>query len=166
MPSLAEAAKTSEKIFPIYLAVLPTEIDAIRRAMEPAEKEAAKERQDEARKRIGGGNFPQPTGKTRDKIGAFAGVSGRTVEKIAKVVEAAEQDPDKFGHLTAEMDRTGKVNGAYRKLKMADDEERVMSLKPVKGKFKTLVFDSPGDYEWLSLTDINIRGETTAPCLR
>ncbi len=31
-------------------------------------------------------------GKTRDKIGSFAGVSGRTVEKIAAVVEAAERE--------------------------------------------------------------------------
>jgi hypothetical protein len=41
------------------------------------------------------GNFPEgSTGQTRDKIGAFAGVSGRTVEKIAAVVEAAEREPD------------------------------------------------------------------------
>ena len=48
---------------------------------------------------------------------------GRTVEKIAAVVEAAEREPTKFNPLLAEMDRTGKVDGAYRKLKQAQDEQ-------------------------------------------
>lgn len=43
-----------------------------------------------------------------DMIGAFAGVSGRTVDKIRDVVEAAAAEPEKFGHLVEEMDRTGK----------------------------------------------------------
>jgi hypothetical protein len=32
-------------------------------------------------------------GQTRDKIGAFAGMSGRTVEKIVQIEEAVEADP-------------------------------------------------------------------------
>jgi hypothetical protein len=32
-------------------------------------------------------------GQTRDKIGSFASVSGRTVEKIAAVVKAAAESP-------------------------------------------------------------------------
>ena len=34
----------------------------------------------------------QVPGKTRDKVASFAGVSGRTVEKIANVIEASETD--------------------------------------------------------------------------
>jgi hypothetical protein len=34
-------------------------------------------------------------GKTSDKIGAFAGMSGRTVEKIAKVVKAAKAETNR-----------------------------------------------------------------------
>src|SRR6266852_6648709 len=69
---------------------LPSEIDAIRREIEPLEKAAAKERQ-----RKHGGTAPgkhsgkvstSDAGKTRDKVGAFAGVSGRQVKKIADVV--------------------------------------------------------------------------------
>jgi len=71
---------------------LPSEIDAIRRAMEPIEKEAARERMTLAKVSLG-------SGRTSDKIGNFAGVSGRTVEKIAKVVDAAAAEPEKFGHL-------------------------------------------------------------------
>jgi N6-adenosine-specific RNA methylase IME4 len=99
-----------------------------------------------------GGNFPPiQHGKTRDKVGAFVGVSGRTVDKMEAVVAAAEKDPKRFGHLVDEMDRTGKAGAAYRKIRMAEDEERVLSLEPIKGKHKTLIFDPPWDYEWLSL---------------
>lgn len=125
---------------------LPSEIDAIRRAVAPIEEAAAKERMT-----LGKVSLGSDAGKTTDKIGAFAGVSGRTVEKIAKVVEAAEREPEKFAPLVAEMDRTGKVNGAYRKLRRAEDEERVGRIVRIEGKFMSLVVDPPWDYEWLSL---------------
>ena len=115
------------------------------------EQEAAEKRQ-KATQFGGDGKFPgPPTGEVRDKIGEFAGVSGRTVDKIRDVVDASEKDPERFGHLVDEMDRTGKVSGAHRKLKMARDEDRVFGIKPVPGKFHTLVIDPPWDYEWLSL---------------
>ena len=62
---------------------LPSEMVAIKRAMEPIERAAAKERQ------RAGVTLPETFGKGRHeretsaKIGSFAGVSGRTVEKIA-----------------------------------------------------------------------------------
>ena len=87
---------------------LPSEIEAIRRAMAPKEIAAATIRKVSGRPTAGGG-------ETRDKIGSFAGVSGRTVEKIAAVVKAAEEKPEKFGHLVKEMDRTGKVSHARRR---------------------------------------------------
>jgi hypothetical protein len=60
---------------------LPSEIDAIRRTIEPIERAKATSRKFSGRSAPNGG-------ETRDKVAAFAGVSGRTVEKIAKVVEA------------------------------------------------------------------------------
>jgi len=42
--------------------------------------------------------------KTRDKVAEFTGVSGRTLDKATAVVEAAEADPKRFGHLVEEMD--------------------------------------------------------------
>ena len=78
---------------------LPSEIDAIRRAMEPVEKAAAKGRQGTRTDLVETFHeVPKPQ-KTRDKIGAFAGVSGRTVEKIAEVVAAAEENPEELGGL-------------------------------------------------------------------
>ncbi len=66
-------------------------------------------------------------------------------------MEAAETEPKKFQDVLDQMNRTGNVGGAHRRLRMAQDEERVMSVVPVKGKHKTLVIDPPWDYEWLSL---------------
>jgi ParB-like chromosome segregation protein Spo0J len=89
---------------------LPSEIEAIRRALEPIEKVAATSR------KLSGRSVPDG-GETRDQIGALAGVSGRTVDKIAAVVAAAEAEPERFGHLVEEMDRTGKVDRAHKQLR-------------------------------------------------
>jgi hypothetical protein len=40
----------------------------------------------------------------------------RRLRKAEAVVEAAEREPEKFGDLQAEMDRSGKVNAAHKKL--------------------------------------------------
>jgi ParB family chromosome partitioning protein len=73
---------------------LPSEIDAIRRALEPFEKAAAKQRMSQGGK---GAKISHPS-RVSDRIGAFAGISGRQVEKIAEVVEAAGNDQKRFGH--------------------------------------------------------------------
>jgi hypothetical protein len=105
---------------------LPSEIDAIRRTIEPLEQAAARERQ------VGGLNRGQQrapvvenfhNGKTRDKVAAFVGVSGRTLDKIKDVCEAAEAEPERFGSLVAHMDRTGKVHQAYAELRRIQIEE-------------------------------------------
>jgi hypothetical protein len=129
---------------------LPSEVDAIRLAMLPFEQAAAKERIETGRPPQG--KFPEgETGRVRDKIGAFAGLSGRTVEKIAVVCEAAKADPEKFGEIAETMDKTRNVNGAFRAVKKAKDEKRILELVPIVGKFKTLIIDPPWDYEGLSL---------------
>jgi N6-adenosine-specific RNA methylase IME4 len=86
-------------------------------------------------------------GKTRDRIGAFAGVSGRTVEKIRDIIDAAAADPVRFGPLVEEMDRTRHSNTPYRRLRKMLDEERVLGLEPTPGRFKTLVIDPPWTFE-------------------
>ncbi len=127
---------------------LPSEIDAIRRALEPLERAAAKERQ-----RKHGGTAPGrgkqsrqvsgSEGEARDKIGAFAGISGRSLSKIRAIMEAAERHPRRFRPLVEEMDRTGKVDGPYRTLRQWLDADGI-SVKPVvRGKFRTIVID-PG----------------------
>jgi hypothetical protein len=111
---------------------LPSEIYEIWRALEPIEKAAAEERQKATRFGNGGGNFPPPgtdKGKTRDKVAAFALVSGRHLEKLKAVMDAAEADP-RFLPLVERMDRTGHVDGVYRQLRTAQQAEELRKEPP------------------------------------
>ena len=58
-------------------------------------------------------------GKARDVVATAAGTSSRSMKKIAEVCEAAEAEPAKYQHLVDEMDRTRRVDGVDRKLKVA-----------------------------------------------
>jgi hypothetical protein len=44
-------------------------------------------------------------------------MKGRTYEKAKRVVKAAEQDPERHAGTVKEMDRTGNVDAAYKKVK-------------------------------------------------
>ena len=72
---------------------LPSEVDAIRRALEPLERAAARKRMSNDGKGV---KISQPC-RTLDRIGSFAGLSGRSVEKIRALMEAAEREPKRFG---------------------------------------------------------------------
>ena len=86
----------------------PVEAVAIGKDIEDHEAALAKERQG-ARTDLSehSGKLPEGSkGDTRDKVASVVGVSGRTYEKAKAVVEAAEQEPEKYGDLVAEMERT------------------------------------------------------------
>jgi hypothetical protein len=76
----------------IRKAFLPTEVDAIRRALAPIVATPVGRPTKENKENF----LNNERGQTRDKIAAFAGWSGRSIEKIAAVVEAAEREPEKF----------------------------------------------------------------------
>lgn len=136
---------------------LPSEIDAIRRTLEPAERAAATSR------KVSGRSSDQ-AGETRDRIGAFAGVSGRTVEKIAAIVAAAEARPE-FAPLVEEMDRTGRVDGIYRRLKVARQAAQIRrepSPLPNRGPYRVIVVDPPWPY-YVRTEDPSHRGATPYP---
>jgi hypothetical protein len=57
---------------------------------------------------------PGQRAKVRDQAAKAVGVSGRTADKLTTVVKAARKDPDAYGLVMADMDRTGKVDRAYR----------------------------------------------------
>jgi len=102
-------------------ALLPSEAVAITQALEPGEREAATKRQVQLGRTHGtpSGNFPEgSTGRTRDKVGAAVGMSGRTLDKAKAVVESGEEQ------LTDEMDRTGKVDRVYKKLKAREEANK------------------------------------------
>lgn len=144
---------------------LPSEAVAIARAMEPAERKAARERQRKAGianlPTVSGGKFPPLTdmrkGKTRDRVAIYVGMSERTLRKATKVVAAAEREPERFGHLVEEMDQTGKVDHAYRKLLREKwrqaYEERRRDPGPMSGKYRVIYADPPWQYENASLTE-------------
>jgi hypothetical protein len=99
----------------------PSEAAALGEALEELERAEAKKRKAQAKDRPRGekaapvspGNLPEEKGDTRDRVAAAVGMSGKTYEKAKRVVEAAEADPT-LKPVVEEMDRTGKVDPAYR----------------------------------------------------
>jgi hypothetical protein len=90
---------------------------------------------EQRRRRAGVANLPNASGgklpplgagekgKTRDQVGRAVGVSGRSYEKARAVVAAARADPGKYGRLLADMDRTGRVDGVYRRVRALQEAE-------------------------------------------
>lgn len=92
----------------------------------------------------GVGNFPTPfggpstsvtPGRVRDQVAKATGMSGRTLEKARHVVEIAK-DPtvpepvrEAAREAQAAMDRTGKVDPAFKKVRAA---EEALAAKPVR----------------------------------
>ena len=131
----------------------PSEAVALGEALEKRERQRAKKRLKEAGK-LGGegsGKLPEASkGQTRDKVGNAVGMSGRTYEKAKAVVKAANDDPAKFGSLLADMDRTGRVNAPFKRLKVIAQAEAIRAETPPlpnKGPYRVLVADPPWPYE-------------------
>jgi ParB/RepB/Spo0J family partition protein len=121
---------------------LPSEVDAIRRKIEPLERTAARERMSNGGK---GAKVSRPS-RALDRIGSFAGLSGRSVEKIAAVMDAANQNKKRFGWLVEEMGRTGRIDGVYQTLRQMLDADKRAAVSPIRGKFRTILVDPPWAY--------------------
>ena len=153
-------------------------MNAIRHVLEERERQAAKKRKARAgqprggkfpqqaekgksRDKIGtiagtsagqprGGKFPQQAekGKSRDKVAKAAGTSARTMTKIREVCEAAEAEPEKYQPLVEEMDRTGRVAGVHKKLKVAKQVQQIKTepANTPSGRYRVLVVDPPWSY--------------------
>jgi N6-adenosine-specific RNA methylase IME4 len=153
----------------------PSEAVAIAQALEPLEREAARKRQltgqpsvestegkvqshskapatsenvkEQAR------TAPPPSagskGQSRDKVAAAVGMGWQQLERATAVVQAARQSPEKYGALVAEMDRTGRVNGVYRKLQVQQQAEAIAQEPPPlpDGPFRVIVADPPWAYD-------------------
>ena len=95
-----------------------TEAVAIAEAMKAAEGRKATDRM------LAGVKPPADSaegpGRTRDKVAVATGYSHDTVRKATAVVAAAKADPV-LAPVVEEMDRTGKVEPAYRKVRRAVD---------------------------------------------
>jgi ParB-like chromosome segregation protein Spo0J len=116
----------------------PSEIAAIARVVRPLEEEKAR------RRRLSGLRNQEPVGanchhgaagKTRDIVARFTGISGRTLDKIAAVVDAAEDDPARYGHLKEEMDAEPRsVHRCYRRLKAIRQRAREQAARSKLGR--------------------------------
>jgi N6-adenosine-specific RNA methylase IME4 len=136
-----------------------SEAVAVKRALEPLERHAAKERQREGGQ-VGGkgsGKLPEASkGNAADKAAKVAGMARRRLEKAEAVVDAAEAEPKRFGKLLADMDRTGRANGVYRRLqniKAADAIRASPPPLPRRGPYAAGLIDIPWAYELLGETE-------------
>jgi ParB-like chromosome segregation protein Spo0J len=114
-------------------AFLPSEAVAIKRAV--AERERVKAKQRMVAAHASPGNLPeQDKGRVRDKAAAIARVSGRTLEKAERVVRAAEANPS-LAPIVEAMDRTGKVDPAYQKVReLRSGADLVVAIRKLAGQ--------------------------------
>jgi N6-adenosine-specific RNA methylase IME4/ParB-like chromosome segregation protein Spo0J len=128
-----------------------SEAVAIKRALEPLEKAAAKKRQQAGLKQGNeaprAGKLPKrEMGRAADKAAKATGMARRTLEKAEAIVDAAEAEPEKFGKLLDDMDRTGRANGVFRRLKIARQAELIRAEPPPlpgNGPYRCIVADLP-----------------------
>lgn len=134
-----------------------TEAVAIGQAMEPAERQAAKERQ--GYEALSSENFSElKPGRALDKVASFVGMSRPTLQKAATLVQAAEAEPERFAPLVEQMDRTGKVSGAFREYRRIKDAETLADVPAPTGKYRTIVIDPPWD--WGDENDVSQMGRS------
>ena len=101
---------------------LPSEAVALGRKLEEevakqaAQRKASTQAQP-GKGKVGAGNLPEPKGETRDIVGKAVGMGGSTYQHAKQVVQAAEDNPDEYGHLVEEMDTSGQVNSSYEKIR-------------------------------------------------
>ena len=129
--------------------LLPSEIVALKRAIEPLERRAARQRQGARTDLCHPATVAECQVPVRDRLARYLGVGRTTIERAEAVVEAAEEEPEEFGHLVEQMDRSGKVAGAYRRLTVLKQARELDAATPElpTGPFQVIVADPPWRYE-------------------
>src|ERR1019366_2935494 len=133
--------------------LLPTKIVALKRAIEPTERRSARERQGSRADLCHPATVAEGqraySGETRDNVARYLGVGRTTIERAEAVVEAAEEEPEEYGYLVEQMDRSGKVAGAYRRLTVLKQAKELDAAPPElpTGPFQVVVADPPWQYD-------------------
>ena len=133
--------------------LLPSEIVALKRAIEPLERREARERQGHKADLCHPATVAEwqraYPGDARDNIARYLGVGRTTIERAEAVVDAAEEEPEEYGYLVEQMDRSGKVAGAYRRLEVLRQARELDAAPPAlpTGPFQVIVADPPWRYE-------------------
>jgi N6-adenosine-specific RNA methylase IME4 len=130
-------------------AFTPSEYVAIADALLPIEEAHAKERMVVAH--ASPGKFPELTkGRALDHVARVVGKDRKTITKARAIRDAAKAEPERFGKLAADMDRTGRVDGPYKRLKVARQAEAIRAEPPPYpsyGPYRVIVADPPWPYE-------------------
>ena len=113
-----------------------TPSEAVRHAerIGEVERRLAKERQREhggtapGRQANTSADSAQVSGRARERTASAVGMSHDTLAKAADVVHAADAEPERYGPLLADMDRTGKVTPTWKALQQQQIDEAVDQL--------------------------------------
>ena len=157
-------------------AFTPSEMVEIADDIEPLQMLAAKKRQLAGKGEDGSGGrgkknlrgiFPEVSGRAMDKVAKVVGKDRRTLEKARAIVQAAKAEPEKFGALKEDMDASGKVDRAYKELQIkkqrADYEARaerggtvadLVALAESGARFGVIYADPPWDYKTYSASGL------------
>ena len=118
---------------------------AVKRALAPLERVAAKQRMASPEK-----FSEQEKGNALDKVATIVGRHRTTLAKAKAIVDAAAAEPERFGKLLADMDRTGRANGVFKRLKIARQAEKIRAEPPPlpgRGPYRVLAADPPWPFE-------------------
>jgi N6-adenosine-specific RNA methylase IME4 len=122
---------------------LPSEAVAIKREIETRLKPIARARQVQAgrdKTKLG------DTERAGERAASFTGKSRRTIEKAEAIVDAAERAPKKYGRLKEDMDRTGRVDGPFKRLRTMEQADKIRKEPPPlpgNGPYRAIVADPP-----------------------
>lgn len=89
-------------------------------------------------------------GRPTEIVGRMFGESHAQIEKRLAIMRAAEAEPERFGKLVADMDRTGRVDGPFKRLRVARQAEAIRAEPPPypgRGPYRVIVADPPWPYE-------------------
>ena len=136
----------------------PSETVAIKRALEI---EFDLKGEADRRKKSGKKIDDTDKGRANELVASYAGKSRRTIEKAEKVVEAAERDPQRFGFLKDQMDKSGKADGPFKRLQNMEAGDKLKAEPiglPLAGPYRTIVVDPPWPADLDGFRDQSTRG--------
>lgn len=121
-----------------------SEVVAIKQVIEAKLKPAALQRKAEAgRNKKKRDDEPL---RAADRAAAFTGKSRRTIEKAEKIIAAAKVDPVRYGKLVEAIDKSGRVDGPFKRLQVTMEAVKICLEPPPlpdQGPYRGVVIDFP-----------------------
>jgi N6-adenosine-specific RNA methylase IME4 len=125
----------------------PDEMVAIKRAMEAKLGPTAKARQGRAGKGVARSEPAEGEAvNVAQRVAAFAGRSAESIRKMEAVVDAAAAEPEKYGRLLDNMNKTGRADGPFKMLQNLKTAEAIRNAPaplPGNGPYSAGMIDFP-----------------------